>query len=352
MSLDDVTPSLVAHSYRWGPVKRQAAFFIMAEVHAGAAAAELALRFSHYAPFTSADPLARLGAMLDALRAKDLMRAMLGEVPNGLLGAMERLGYEPMSDPAWYQTLIRLYRPQMPADRVCTRVLGQITGKLVGGQIEAVSLLDPVLLHPHVLSKVTNGTEARKLNLAVAYVRSRCSTATDIALGQSIERIPADLSMKKWLGRWAARFDRLPDSAPDLSGDPTLKLICTGAALVDAGRRYKNCLASKIGEVITGRYAFVEYRPSDSGVPGVLAELRYTSRGYVLDGLYAHSNGMVRKDVATVLRIKLARCGVAIRAHAPGQVDKLAAAASYLGVWGWRHPDIETWDEIEEEVEP
>jgi hypothetical protein len=216
----------------------------------------------------------------------------------------------------------------------------------------AVSILDPVLLHPHVLARTASGTEARKLNLAVAYVRSRCSTATDVALRQSIVRIPADLTMKKWLGRWAARFDRLPDSAPDLSADPTLTLIRTGASLVDAGRRYKNCLASKVGEVITGRYAYVEYRPSHPAAPGTLAELRYTSRGYVLDGLYAHSNGMVRKDIAATLRIKFARCGVAIRAHAPGNTEKLAAAASYLGVWNWRHPDIETWNEIEEEVDP
>jgi hypothetical protein len=231
-------------------------------------------------------------------------------------------------------------------------VLSRIAGKLKGGQIEAVSILDPVLLHSHVLARTTSGTEARKLNLAVAYVRSRCSTATDVALRQSIERIPADLTMKKWLTRWAARFDLLPDNAPDLSADPTLTLIRTGAALVDAGRRYKNCLASKVGEVITGRYAFVEYRPSDPVAPGALAELRYTSRGYVLDGLYAHSNGMVRKDIAATLRIKLARSGIAIRAHAPGNTEKLAAAASYLGVWNWRHPDIETWDEIEEEVDP
>ena len=34
-----------------------------------------------------------------------------------------------------------------------------------------------------------------------------------------------------------------------------------------------------------------------------------------------------------------------------GDAEKLAVAASYLGVWGWRHPEIEAWDEIEEEAE-
>jgi hypothetical protein len=352
MSLDDVVPSFVARSYRWGAVRRQAAYYVMAQIHGGVPINEVALRFAHLGPFTCDRPYTRVGTMLDTLRARDIMAAVIGEVPAGLLGTMDRLGLEPMSDPAWYRTLIGLYRPQTPVDRSRTRVLSRIAGKLKGGQIEAVSILDPVLLHSHVLARTTSGTEARKLNLAVAYVRSRCSNATDVALRQSIERIPPDLTMKKWLTRWAARFDLLPDNAPDLSADPTLTLIRTGAALVDAGRRYKNCLASKVGEVITGRYAFVEYRPSDPVAPGALAELRYTSRGYVLDGLYAHSNGMVRKDIAATLRIKLARSGIAIRAHAPGNTEKLAAAASYLGVWNWRHPDIETWDEIEEEVDP
>jgi hypothetical protein len=61
---------------------------------------------------------------------------------------------------------------------------------------------------------------------------------------------------------------------------------------------------------------------------------------------------MLRKDAAAALRVKLVRCGVAIRGHAPGHPDKLAATASYLGIFNWRHPDIETWDAIEEEVEP
>lgn len=352
MSLDDVVPSFLARSFRWGPLKRQAAFYVMAEIYGGVPIAEVALRFAHLGPFTCDRPYTRVGTMLDCLRARDIMKAMIGELPSGLLGTLNRLGLEPMSDPAWYRTLIQLFRPQTLADHGRTRVLSQIGGKLKGGQIEAVSLLDLVLLHPHMLTRTTSGTEARKLNLAVAYVRSCCSTATDMALRQSIERIPADSSLKEWLTRWAGRFDKLPETAPDLVAEPTLQLITTGAALADAGRRYRNCLASKVGEVITGRYAFVEYRSPQAGAPGALAELRFTSRGYVLDGLYARSNGMVRKDIAATLRTKLARCGVAIRGHAPGQADKLAATASYLDVYNWRHPDIETWDEIEEDVEP
>ena len=351
MSLDAVVPSFVARSFYWGPLKRQAAFFVMAEIASGVPIAELALRFAHQTPFTSGDPLTRIGTMLDASRAREIMRAMIGEVPAGLLGTMERLGYEPMGDPAWYKTLIRLYRSQDQADRGRTRVLGQLKGKLTGGQIDAISVLKVVLLHPNIISRTPNGPEAKKLNLALAYIRSYCSAATEAALRQSIERIPADLALRRWIGRWAARFDRLPDTAPNLSADPSLQLIDTGAALVDAGRRYRNCLASKIGEVITGRYAFVEYRPSEASAPGALAELRYTSRGYVLDGIYARENGVVRKAVAATLRLKLARCGVAIRSHAPCNSEKLAATASYLGIYNWRNPDVESWDEFEEEME-
>ncbi len=182
LSLDDVVPSFVARSFRWGPLKRQAVYYVMAQIHGGVPIAEVALRFAHLGLFTCDRPYTRVGTMLDSLRARDIMVAMIGEVPPGLLGTMERLGHEPMSDPVWYQTLVYLYRLQTPEGRRRTKVLSQIGGKLKGSQIEAVSLLDPVLLHPHILARATNGTESMKLNVAVAYVRSRCSAATDVAL--------------------------------------------------------------------------------------------------------------------------------------------------------------------------
>lgn len=350
MFLDDRVPSFVARSFRWGALKRQAAYYVMAEIASGVPIPELALRFAHQAPFTASDPLTRIGTVLDGLRAREIMRAMIGEVPAGLLGTMERLGVAPMSDPRLYRTLTRLYRPLDQTDRCRTRVLAQLKGALKGGQIEAISVLDPVLLHANILLRTADGAEARKLNLALAYIRSHCSAATDTALRQSIERIPPDLVLRKWVSRWAARFDGLPQSALDLGAEPSLVLIRSGAALVDAGRRYQNCLASKVGEVITGRYAFAEYRSSEAGAPGVLAELRCTSRGFVLDALYAHRNGMVRKDLAATVRTKLARCGVAIRRHAPGHPEAVAATASFLGVYNWHDLDVVSWDEIEEEA--
>lgn len=280
-------------------------------------------------------------AILLLRRPRDLVRVLFGTVSDGLLGAMQRLGHDPVGGPETYRELQRLFFSDAAADRRRVKVLGQMAGSLIGPQIEIVSLLDPVLLHPAFVANVYETKQVADLNAALAYVRARCSRATDEAIRSSLARLkPGDhrSTLYKW---WIHRFDQLPRTL-DTHGDPTLVILGSAEALADAGRRYANCLKSKVGEVYVGHYVYIEYRPV-APEPGVIAELRVTTQGFLLEGLYARKNRKVRPDRAATVRRKLAACGVALYDHAPDDRDMVAAAAQVLNQYNFAEPDNTGW---------
>ncbi|MGA4555490.1 hypothetical protein [Methylorubrum aminovorans] len=342
--LDCACPGLLASTLYFGPARRQAVFLLLASFD-WLGQAEIASRFRRViedrdAPGQSDEAV--IGrAILLLRRPRDLVRALFGSVPDGLVGAMQRLGHDPVGAPETYRELQRLFFSAAAADRRRVKVLGQMAGSFVGAQIEIVSLLDPVLLHPAFVANVYETQQVAELNAALAYVRARCSRATDEAIRSSLARLkPGDhrSTLYKW---WTYRFDRLPRSL-DTRGDPTLVILGSAAALADAGRRYANCLKSKVGEVYVGHYVYIEYRPA-APEPGVIAELRVTTQGYLLEGLYARKNCKVRPERAAAVRRALAACGVALYDHAPDEQDMVAAAARVLNYYHFAEPDNTGW---------
>ena len=83
----------------------------------------------------------------------------------------------------------------------------------------------------------------------------------------------------------------------------------------------------------------MEVRSGRCGEPGTIAELRHTDRGFVLEGLYAADNRRVPTDRAQIAREKLAACGVALLAHAPGAREPVIAAARLLNEHALAEPD-------------
>ncbi|ACK86090.1 hypothetical protein [Methylorubrum extorquens] len=342
--IDCACPGLLASTLYFGPARRQAVFLALASFD-WLGQAEIARRFHRAIEGTDAlgqSDAAVIGrAILLLRRPRDLVRALFGSIPGGLVGTMQRLGHDPVGGPETYQELQRLFFSSAPADRRQVKVLGQMAGSLLGAQIEIVSLLDPVLLHPTFVSNVYETKQVAELNAALAYVRARCSGATDDAVGSSLSRLkPGDhrSTLYKW---WIHRFDRLPRTL-DTKGDPTLVILGSAEALSDAGRRYANCLKSKVGEVYVGNYVYIEYRPA-APEPGAIAELRVTTQGFLLEGLYARKNCKVRPERAATVRRKLAACGVALYDHAPDDRDLVAAAAQVLNQYNFAEPDNTGW---------
>lgn len=355
IKLDHDCPGLLAATFCFGVQRRQAVFLVLAAIEA-LGTEEIARRFrrSEFAPaLRDPESAAVVGHALLALRRpRDLVQVVFGPPPDGLLGTLGRLGSAPIGEPPAYLELVRLFCSTDPADRRRAKVLGQISGNLLGAQIAVVSVLDPLLLHPALVSTIYEVEQVAVFQQALAYVRARCSGATDDAIRASLGQIKPGSHRGELIKAWAARFDRVPCTL-DTRGDPTLVVLGSGAALADAGRRYENCIADKVDEVILGAYLYVEYRPAVAGEPGVIAELRRTTQGFLLENLYAANNRVVRADRAQVVREKLAGCGVALLAHARGDREAVLATARLLGADSLLAPDEAGWgaEAIEVEVD-
>lgn len=331
IELDRACPGLLAASFCFGSQRRQALFLVLAlaEILGINEVADHLRVAEGMTGITCTAPNTILGeAVLRLRRPRDLVQAVLAK-PIGLLGTLARLGLDPIGEPQVYYELARLFLSRDPVDRRRVKVLGQIGGNLLGAQIDIVSALDPVLLHPALVGCLTEPRQVQQLHSAMTYIRERCSGATDDAIRASLKRLKPGGHRADLVKFWAARFDRPPVEL-DLRGDPALIVLDSPAALADAGRRYKNCLAARINEVFLGAFVYVEVKSGRCDEPGAIAELRHTDRGFVLEGLYAADNRRVPTDRAQIVRKKLAACGVALLAHAPGDREPVIAAARLL----------------------
>ncbi|KOX59178.1 hypothetical protein ADL19_05570 [Streptomyces purpurogeneiscleroticus] len=199
-------------------------------------------------------------------------------------------------------------------------------------------------MHPALVSKIHDVEHVPELHHALAYIRTYCSGATDAGIRASLGLLRPDDSRVDLVRAWSKRFDLLPYGL-DTSSDATLVVLASAAAMNDAGRRYRNCLASRISDVILGTHLFVEYRPISRSEPGVIAELRRIERGFFLENLYGVGNTRVRADRANLVRRKLAACGVALLDHAPASPEMIHAVAGMLGAWPLGLPDNNAWGE-------
>ncbi|WP_232631738.1 hypothetical protein [Methylobacterium sp. Leaf118] len=335
---------MLASTLYYGPARRQAVFMVLASfdwLGQGEVANRLRVAASIIDVAGKIDAASIGRSIMVLRRPRDLIRALFGTVPDGLVGTMQRLGHDPAGDPTTYMELQRLYFSRASDDKRRVKTLGQMTGELVGAQIEVVSMLDPVLLHPSFVASIREAKQVAELNAALSYIRARCSTATDEAVRASLSRLKPGEHRSILFRWWAHRFDRLPRTF-DTRGDPTIVMLGTAEDLVSVSRRYGNCLQSKIGEVFVGNYVYAEYRP-EAPEPGVIAELRVTTHGFFLEGLYAAKNRKVRAERAATVRQKLAACGVALLDHAPDQPETVAAAAQVLGLYNFAEPDNTGW---------
>lgn len=348
IELDRDSPGLLAATFRFSARRRQGLFLALAAVQEhGINQIADRLRRRELAPeFPALEDAALLGrAVVHLRRPRDLVAVVLGERPNGLLGALARLGPDPL-EADQYLELHRLFASTAPADRRRTKLLGQIGGDLTSAQIEVLKILDPILMHPVLVSKIHDAEHVAELHYALDYIRTYCSGATDVGIRASLGRLRLENSRVDLVRVWANRFDRPPYDL-DTRGDPTLTVLASAAAMNDAARRFQNCLKSKISDVFLGTHLFVEYRPTDTRQPGVVAELRRIDQGFFLEGLYGVGNTRVRAGRANLIRQKLAACGVALLDHAPASPETIHAVARLLGAWPMGLPDNACWGEEE-----
>jgi hypothetical protein len=326
----------------WGSLKRQVFFLLLSEID-GRDPALVAERLRAAAPgvcHPGLDPLAVIARASVVLRPRDLLKALLVEVPDGLLGTLARLGPDPISPARFrYHTLLRIFSSSEPADRARARVLRQIGGTLTNEHIGIVVSLDPILLHPGFVTRVSSRETASALTHVVAHIRRVCSTATDATIRESVERI-GEMTISQWAGKWMSRFDVLPHTHP-FHGVADFRVLGTGVAMEGAGRehRYANCLRERTTMVALGRNLYVEYLHPDL-VTGLIIELRRTTVGWMLEQMHGKKNRRVRLSVALAARERLRALGVVLLDHAPGNRAELAAVGKVMDIWEFGVEDI------------
>ena len=257
VKLDDEVPGVISRVLTAAPARRQAVFAAVAaqEINAGV--------------FDASDELfpPSFAEVIRHGRPADILRYVFGDVP-GYGGLLERIGERPLDRPQDYLAIHQMLARNDVRAAEALRGAGRITRR----RLEVLSALDPRWHHANTLERIDTGAEALRFNAAVDFIQSVCSRVTDDTVAQSIAMMRPTSTLPRLLDRFIRRADRLPIN-PVPVGDNELRPLQTVRDYLEAGRKYRNCLPSKLSHVAAGRMAvaefreecLVEFRPLSSG---------------------------------------------------------------------------------------
>ena len=190
--------------------------------------------------------------------ARDVMVELLGrEPPDGLRGALERLGLSPMPDARLYGRLIEIFTD--PSAKIAAEALRYV-GRIKPVMLRLIDTLPTSLLHPNVLTRLDSTFEAHGLVEAVEFAQSVNSRASDAAILESVSRMREDTRLDEVITRFIRRADR-PLGRP-LPADDEVWPVATVTHLIGTARQFRNCLATerKIVGALLGRAAYAVLR--------------------------------------------------------------------------------------------
>lgn len=280
VKLDDEVPGVLSRVLTAAPQRRQSIFAALAtqEIQAGVADVGSELFSPTFAE------VVRHG------RPMDILRHAYGEVPEGLLGLLERIGEKPLPRAKDYIALHALAQSDDVRGADALRGCGRITCR----KLEVLAALDPRWRHANTLERIDTGVEAMRFNSALEFVQSVNSKATDEVVAGAIARMSRSSSLPKLLDRFMRRADRLPPH-PIQQGDNELRPLATMRDLLEAGRKYRNCLAHRLPEIAVGKMAIaefrdeclVEFRPLTLGAGWMLRDVHIQRNNFVPAALVA-----------------------------------------------------------------
>lgn len=314
IELDDRVPGVLSRVLTAAPARRQAIFFALAadEQNCGH-------NFSdELIPPTLAE-VVRHG------RASDILRHALGDVPDGLRGLLERAGDRPLPRSKDY---ILLHDLAASGDRRGVDALVG-AGRISARKLEVLASLDPRWRHANTLGRIDTCAEAMTFNAAVAFVQSLNSRATDEVVANAIASMRPTSTLAGLLDRFMRRADRLPPH-PVPQGDNELRPLATVRDLMEAGRRYRNCLSHRLADVAAGRMAVAEFRGE------LLVEFRplTQSAGWVLREVHGVRNRPVPLTSAEAVEAKCDQIGIP-RFHDEIGGDGLKSFRTLTGELEW-----------------
>lgn len=245
---------------------------------------------------------ANLAFVLREGRAREILSFAFGEVPLGWLGALERLGGQPLHSLSPYVKLHALFaNPKHRKTAEALRHVGAITEKM----LYVLDVLDDRWAHAEALKRLPNAVAAKDFNQAVAFAQSVCSKATDEEIAAAIARLAPTSPLSAVISRFVRRADRFPPHP--VGGDDDIRPLTSARDFIEAARRYRNCLAKeKLDETLAGQVAFAEFRGE------CIMEFRPLSlgKGWVLHGVHVERNSFVDGQLAAAARLKCETLGI------------------------------------------
>lgn len=321
LAIDAKEPGFMGGVLRASPARRQVIFSVLA---AGALQdpAHFRDRILEAAGLLGqAEPrCGELGELLLLASKRSLAHAAFGDLPQGLLATLVRVGARPLLKRESYAQLGWFFLGHCDAKR--TRAV-QYQTRVSDETLHRLERLNPVFVHPKFqYGQWRFGPEVDDLNAVVDLLKRFSTNLSDAELASEIGRLHDLRDLPSVLSRWFGRADRLPP--PPVPGDEEVTPLRTGPELVDAGREFRNCLASKILDVARGHVYYYARRVSPVGVAAVH---RLCDGRWILGGIHATNNALVGPELAQTFQRAFAGWGIPYLARFDPQPEWGAARA-------------------------
>jgi hypothetical protein len=290
---DTHAPGVIRRLLCSGPMRRQAVFASIAAERRRQITGE---DDDHAAAVAKAE-------VLRDCRARDVIALATGEhVPDGVLGALERIGLSPFKLPSEYGRLIDVFVD--PSKRHLAHGLRHI-GAIHDMTLRIIDRLPPWLVVPNVLSRVDSIGNARAFADALAFAQSVNSKATEERILDAVAHMREQTTLPELTARFVRRADR--ELALALPADDDVTPVRTIQDMIVTGRKFRNCLATnkRISSALLGRTAHAVLNDV-----AILEFISLSNGSWLLGGCYGRRNEVVSPEVEALAQAKCAAAGV------------------------------------------
>jgi hypothetical protein len=294
---DTNAPGVIRRLLCSGPMRRQAVFAAIASEIVAERHQQITGEQDDHAAAVSKAEVLRDG------RAREVIGLAIGDhVPDGLLGALERVGLSPLKLSLGYRRLIDVFmQPEQRHIADGLRYVGAINDRT----LMIIDKLPPFLIHPQVLSRLDSVSDARAFVEAVAFAQTVNSTATDERILGALAHMGAQTTLPELIARFVRRADR--ELGEPIPADNEVTPIHPIHEMIVTSRRFRNCLGTnkRIVSALRGRTAYANFK----GL-AIMEFVALSDSSWVYAGSYGVRNETVGDDVETAARAKCAAAGV------------------------------------------
>jgi hypothetical protein len=206
--------------------------------------------------------LANLASLIVSADPKALVTALFGTNPDGFDSLLKRVGNTAFPNQGeLYASLWGVY----DRHEEVTAILAQVPGQISLATIETILSLDPIALNPLIVEHVGGPKIAKRLSSCIRTIRKCCPDVSDLEIKQSLSAIGSTFALDHWIMRFLTRrLTQLPYNPAVAVDDPDFRPLTTGPDFLLEGRRFRNCLKTKIGLAVAGKAGyFVTRGPED-----------------------------------------------------------------------------------------